>query len=180
MTTTDVLGDIATCYRITFERRSKHSAARVWKALTEPEELRVWMEGPATVDLRVGGTWKIDFDIAPGESLDGIIIAVEPERLLRYAWGLSVCEFTLEDRDGGCVYTFVQNGLADRGEGEEGLAAGWHGFFDQLDMQLDGVAFTREKQEAEWKRMHAPYLEKLNAALVKRAPGKAGPAEPGR
>lgn len=177
---TDVLGEIATRYCITFERRSKHSAARLWKALTEPDEVRVWMEGPADVDLRVGGTWKVDFDIAPGESLDGIIIAVEPERTLTYAWGLSVCEWTIEDREDGCIYRFVHNGLADRGEGEEGLAAGWHGFFDQLDMHLDGVAFDREEQSAEWRRMHPPYLERLNAALVKRAPGKAGSAEPGR
>jgi uncharacterized protein YndB with AHSA1/START domain len=181
MMTTQDLGEITTCYRMRFERRSKHSAARLWKALTEPDELRVWMEGPAEVDLRPGGTWKIDFDASPdGDYLDGIIIAVEPEKRLTYAWGLSVCEWTIEDGSDGCTYTFVQNGLADRGEGEEGLAAGWHGFFDQLDMHLDGVAFTREQQAAAWQAMHAPYLERLNAALVKRAPGKAGVAEPGR
>jgi uncharacterized protein YndB with AHSA1/START domain len=179
MTTTD-LGEITMCYRVKFERRSKHSAARLWKALTEPEEVRVWMEGPATVDLRVGGTWNVDFDSEPDAVLEGIIIAVEPERRLAYAWGISVCEWTIEDRDDGCVYTFVQNGLSDRGEGEEGLAAGWHGFFDQLDMHMDGIAFTRDEQEADWKRMHAPYLEKLDSALVKRTKGKATGGEPGR
>ncbi|MEX2395026.1 MAG: SRPBCC domain-containing protein [Actinomycetota bacterium] len=178
---TDVLGEITACYRLHYERRSKHSAARLWRALTEPDEVGVWMEHPAHIDLRVGGTWKIDFDVAEDNYLAGIIIGVEHERRLAYAWGLSVCEWTITERDDGCVYTFVQNGLSDRGEGEEGLAAGWHGFFDQLDMHLDGVAFTREEQEADWKRMHAPYLEKLNAVFVKRAPGKARPGgDPGR
>ena len=179
--TTDALGEITTCYRIRFERTSKHPAARVWRALTNPEDLRVWMEGPARVDLRVGGTWQIDFDASPpGDVLDGVIIAVEPERRLAYAWGLSVCEWTIEPHDDGCTYTFVHNGLSDRGEGEEGLAAGWHAFVDQLDMHLDGVEFDREERAEAWRRMHEPYLERLNAALVKRAPGKAGPAEPGR
>jgi hypothetical protein len=94
--------------------------------------------------------------------------------------GLSVCEWTIEDREGGCVYTFIHNGQTDRGEGEEGLAAGWHGFLDQLDMHLDSVAFRKEDQAAQWEAMHAPYRELLDAALVKRASGKAGPAERGR
>jgi hypothetical protein len=47
-------------------------------------------------------------------------------------------------------------------------------------MHLDGVTFTREQQAAEWQAMHAPYRERLNAALVNRAPGKATSGEPGR
>jgi hypothetical protein len=138
------------------------------------------MEGPAHIDLRVGGTWKIDFDVEKGSYLDGIIIGVEPERRLAYAWGLSVCEWTIDDSADGCLYTFVSNGLTDRGEGEEGLAAGWHSFLDQLDMHLDGVPFTKEDRAVHWEELHAPYVELLNAALVKRAPGKATRAEAGR
>lgn len=174
------LGEVTACYRVKFVRTSKHSAARLWRALTVEEEVGVWMEHPAHVDLRVGGTWKIDFDVESDNYLDGIIIGVEPECRLTYAWGLSVCEWTIEDGDDGCTYTFVQNGLTDRGEGEEGLAAGWHGFFDQLDMHLDGVTFTREQQAADWERLKGPYLERLNAALVNRAKGQASAGVPGR
>jgi uncharacterized protein YndB with AHSA1/START domain len=157
-------GTITKCYTVTFERRSKHSAARFWKALTEPDELEKWMGGPAKVDLRPGGEWFIDFPDTD-DNLDGIIVRVEKELKLGYVWGTTYIEWAISDEDGGCTYAFLQNGLTDRGEGEEGLAAGWHGFFDQLDGHLDGEYSSREEQKVQWERLHAPYLERLTAAI---------------
>jgi hypothetical protein len=99
--------------------------------------------------------------------LDGVIVRIEPGRVLAYAWGRSVVEWTIEQSDDGCTYTFVHNGCADHGEGEEGLAAGWHGFLDQLDGHLGGVYFVKDEQEKDWERRHPPYRELLDAALAK-------------
>jgi uncharacterized protein YndB with AHSA1/START domain len=170
------LGEITKCYTMTFRRRSKHSPERFWRALTQPDEVAKWMEAPAKIDLRVGGDWFIDFAAASDASyseriegtedpLDGIIVRVEPERVLAFVWGWSVVEWTIEPADDGCTYIFVHNGCADRGEGEEGLAAGWHGFLDQLDGHLDGLPVAKDEGEAMWKRRHDPYLEKLEAAI---------------
>ena len=71
----------------------------------------------------------------------GIIVRVEPGRLLGYVWGWSYAEWQLhDDGAGGCRYTFIQNGLADRGDDEEGLPAGWHGFLDRLADQAPAAA----------------------------------------
>lgn len=172
------LGEITTCYTMTFNRRSKHSPTRFWQALTEPEEVAVWMEAPAKIDLRVGGSWYVDFPSAKDASysdnldagdtpLDGVIFKVEPGRVLGLVWGTSVVQWTIEETDDGCTYTFIHTGCADRGEGEEGLPAGWHGFLDQLDAHVDGRTFDKQQSESTWRSRQPAYLEKLNAALVR-------------
>jgi len=80
-----------------------------------------------------------------------------------------VVEWSIEDVPaGGCKYRFVHSGQADRGEGEEGLPAGWHEFLDRLDLHLDGRYITVDEQKSNWERLKRPYLERLNAVLVPR------------
>jgi uncharacterized protein YndB with AHSA1/START domain len=172
---TDELGDVTKSYTITFHRRSKHSAARVWRALTDPDEVERWTEAPAKVDLRVGGSYVLFAEADEPEAC--VIVQIEPEHVLTYVWGLSnppawgrrasVVQWTIDgDEDGdGCTLTFVHNGCADRGDGEEGLAAGWHGFLDQLDGHLDGTTISADEGKEIWERRHEPYLERLTAAI---------------
>lgn len=161
------LGTVTPCYTIAFERRSKHSAERLWLALTSPDEVEKWMEGPAKVDLRVGGEWFVDFPDQSDGDLVGVIVRVEPERVLTFAWGLSVVEWTIIAAADGCTYTFVQTGLADRGLDEEGLPAGWHAFLDQLDEHLDGISTSADERKARWEQLKPPYRELLDAAFGK-------------
>jgi uncharacterized protein YndB with AHSA1/START domain len=166
----DAFGEITTCYTVKFDRTSKHSAARLWEAITRPEEVGAWMGYSAKVDLRVGGDWFVDFTSTHQDTLPGVIVRVEPERVLTYVWGWSVVEWQLRDSGTGCEYTFIHNGLADRGEDEEGLPAGWHSFLDQLDRYLDGSTLDAEAERKEWLRLKPDYREKLDRAL----PGRAG------
>jgi uncharacterized protein YndB with AHSA1/START domain len=169
------LGEITNCYTITFTRRSKHSASRMWKAITEPDEVAAWTEADAEIDLRVGGTYTLFAGTESAEEC--VIVRVEPERVLTIVWGMnrpdawgdliSVVQWEIQDDGDGCTFTFVHNGCADRGEGEAGLAAGWHGFFDQLDKHLDGETWSTDEARADWERLHAPYDERLNAVLVR-------------
>ncbi|MEO8540422.1 MAG: SRPBCC domain-containing protein, partial [bacterium] len=132
------LGTLTHCYSIRYDRTSKHSAERLWRAITDPTEVTSWMQYPATVDLRVGGDYRVDFSKTNSGLLDGVIVAIEPARLLRYAWGTTIVEWTIEPAAQGCKHTFLQTGLPDRGPGEEQLVAGWHAWFDDLDTFLDG------------------------------------------
>jgi uncharacterized protein YndB with AHSA1/START domain len=171
----DALGEITLCYTITFDRTSKHTAARVWRAVTDPAEISKWMDYPAHVELRPGGEYRVDFSRTNQGALDGVIVRVEAERRLTYVWGLSVCEWTLEDlRGGGCKYRFVHNGQTDRGDGEEGLAGGWHEFLDRFDLHLDGRYIDVAAQRARWEQLKGPYLERLNRVLVPRRTGTIG------
>ena len=164
---TNDIGEIFKCYSVIFKRHSKHDAARMWRAITEPDEIASWMGAPAKVDLRVGGDYFVDFHGNGEDGLDGIIVRCEEEKKLAYVWGWSYCEWVIEDGEDGCSYTFVQNGLADRGldADEEGLAAGWHGFFDQLDWHLDGKRWTKEEGEAVWHARKPAYRAQLDSVI---------------
>lgn len=160
----DEYGEITRCYTITFERRSKHPAERVWQAITDPEQVSTWMRFPAKIDARRGGGIFVDF--SPHDPLDGVITDVDPGRKLAYAWGRSIVEWTVEPDGDGCRYTFIHQGLERReGVDEEGLAAGWHGFLDAMEGHLDGSYISREQDAAEWERLKPLYKERLEAAL---------------
>jgi uncharacterized protein YndB with AHSA1/START domain len=145
---------ITPCYTIAFDRRSGHPAKRLWSAITDAAEISRWMDYPAHVELRPGGDYRIDFSRTDDGALDGVIVRVEPERLLTYVWGLSVCEWKLADMaGGGCTFQFVHHGQVDSGDGEEGLAAGWHEFLDRLDLHLNGRYIPVDQQKAAWERL---------------------------
>lgn len=106
---TDDIGTISKCYTVTYHRASKHSAERLWHAITDPDEIAAWMGAPAKVDLRAGGAYIVDFH-NDGKGLDGVIVRVEDRVRLGYVWGWSYVEWEIEPTDAGCRYTFVQNG----------------------------------------------------------------------
>ena len=162
---TDRLGKITRCYTIRYDRHSKHSPSRLWAAITRADEVSAWMDYPAKIDLRVGGEWHVDFGRTGDGELAGVIVRVEPGKVLTYAWGLSMCEWTITPASEGCDYTFVHAGMAFRDiEDEEGLAAGWHDFFDRLDLHLDGIHISESEQKARWNALKPAYKEMLDAA----------------
>lgn len=158
------IGTITKCYTVTYHRESKHSSERLWHAITDPAELTAWMGAPSKVDLRVGGAYVVDFH-DDGKGLEGIIVRIHDGVKLGYIWGWSYVEWTIEPSDRGCRYTFVHNGLTDRGEDEEGLPAGWHEFFERLDDHLDGRRRTAEEHTARWHALKPAYRKQLDALI---------------
>ena len=49
------LAELTRCYTISFERRSKHPVERLWRAITQSDEVTAWMKYSARIDLRIGG-----------------------------------------------------------------------------------------------------------------------------
>ena len=160
------LGEIFECYSIRFRRHSRHSTERLWRAITEPGEIRKWMGFESRIELRPGGDYRIDF--AEQGELDGVIVEVQPGHLLKYVWGWSVVVWTLADDGQGCTYELVQNGLADRGEDEEGLAAGWHEFLLRIDRHLDGAYFSDAEQKQNWQSFKPAYRQMLDRVFTAR------------
>lgn len=157
---------ITPCYALTYERRSKHPAERVWRAITDPAEVAAWMTIPARIELRVGGEYFVDFKGSSDENLDGVIVRVEPERQLAYAWGVSVVEWALEPDGDGCRYRFVHHGMPIRGiPDEEGVAAGWHVWLDDLEDFLSGHPASPAQKGAAYASRAAEYRKSLEAVL---------------
>lgn len=154
---------VTDCYTITFERSSRHSAARVWRAITEPAEVGAWLEGRATIDLRRGGEWFVDY--GGDDTIDAIIVHVEKERRLAFVWGSSVVEWTLEPDGDGCKLTLVHNGAGSEAFGDRGCVVGWHGSLDELGRYIDGVALSADERRAHWDAIVAEYRSHFSERL---------------
>src|SRR5919197_916085 len=95
----DVLGDLiqdGDRWQLRFERQLPHPPARVWRALTEPEELRHWFPDQVAVsEWKVGAKLQFSDARARIEPFDGEVLAFEPPRVLEFRWGTDVIRFEL-------------------------------------------------------------------------------------
>ncbi len=159
------LGTITRCYTVSFDRSSHHPVSRLWRAITDPEEVARWMDYPAKIDLRVGGAYHVDFGRTGEGELDGVIVRIDPERALALVWGLSVLEWRLEARDDGCRYRFTHHGQTPRDLPDEaGLPAGWHAFLDDLERHLGGAP-PDPAGRANARALMPSYRRRIEAAL---------------
>jgi uncharacterized protein YndB with AHSA1/START domain len=129
---------------IAYERFFGHPIERVWRAITDPAEVRTWFM-PWQADLAAGGGWHV------GEGGDGdwagLVAEIDPPRRLRCQHGgrmiggeAGYFEYVLEPAPGGTLMVFTQHfpgvvgGLARE---SDGVAGGWHEIFDRLGEWLD-------------------------------------------
>ncbi|MFL6123235.1 SRPBCC domain-containing protein [Actinophytocola sp.] len=121
-----------------FERWYAHPREKVWRALTEPAELRRWF-----VEI-------LDYDrsalaFAPGAELtfvaeglpagQGRVLAFEPPALLEYTWDDETLRWELSAADGGCRLVFT-NVVGDGGTAAA-VDAGWDLGLKRLSGALD-------------------------------------------
>ena len=146
-------------HTIRYMRELPHGVARVWRALTDADEIARWFIGPVEIDLRVGGAYRF------GDHFSGTIRRLEPPRVVEFAgW-----RFELEPTEQGCRLTFTDWVAADEvmggapgdpdggdqpfGPGTHwpGVLVGWHGFLRQLRRALDdpGGAYGWPLSEAD-------------------------------
>jgi uncharacterized protein YndB with AHSA1/START domain len=147
-------------FALRFERRFAHPAEKVWRALTDPAELRHWFPQVVEADLRPGG--KMRFSPREGESYDawdGEVTEFEPPRVFAFLWGTDVLRWELRSDGGGCVLVFTDT------FGELGKAArdgaGWHVCLEALVGRLDG---TDPPAAGRWREVHPGYASRLGPA----------------
>jgi uncharacterized protein YndB with AHSA1/START domain len=140
-------------WRLRFVRQLPHSPQRVWRALTEPDELEAWFPTTIEGERAPGATLRFSFRHGEAEGFQGRMIACEPPRLLEFMWGTDRIRFELEPTETGTQLTLSdtvdQNGKAARD------AAGWHVCLDQLLALLGDQA----SQTTPWRDMHQLYQE---------------------
>jgi uncharacterized protein YndB with AHSA1/START domain len=143
---------------VRFERHYRHSAQRVWAAITEPDELAHWFPSAVRMSAEVGGAIEFteDPNVAPGT---GTILAYQPPHRLAYSWGGDELHFDLvEDGAGGCVLTMVHV-LAARDTAAR-TAAGWTICLAELDKQLAGEnpAGPHSADAQPWRPVYDEYV----------------------
>lgn len=127
--------DDATSVR--FERTMSASIDRVWRALTEADELSIWLD-QTSLQPGAGGSVKIDFEDGP---VHGTVTVWDPPHVLEYTWliegeSTSAVRFELLTTGGATrlilAHTMLPNTMGT------GYAAGWHAHLDRLDDHLSG------------------------------------------
>lgn len=144
-------------------RDLRHPPAKVWKALTEPEQLREWAPFDSDRNLGGVGTAQLTWVGAPTPSETQVKRADAP-KVLEYSWGGMDTRWELEPLAGGgtrlTLWTNIDRRFIAMG------AAGWHICFDVLDRLLAGQPIGRltgpdAMKFSGWQRLNAEYAKQF-------------------
>lgn len=103
------------------EQFIKATPERVFKALTEKQELERWFVPKADLDLKPGGIFRVE--MAPGIGEHGKVKEVKPSKLFSFTWEAlsptpTTLAFELTQEKDGTLVTFTHSGIGE-GEGWE-------------------------------------------------------------
>jgi uncharacterized protein YndB with AHSA1/START domain len=139
-----------------FDRTLPYDRERVWRAVTDPAELRHWFPSEVVYEPRVGAPMTFDFggqhdlDTYPGE-----VLAWDPPNVFAFAWGKDELRFELCDAPGGTRLVF-EHAFAHEPGKEARDSAGWSACFDAFDALLAGD----EPQMGDWAAYEQTFLER--------------------
>ena len=143
-----------------------HAPDKVWRALTDPAELRGWAPFDADGSLgRTGALVKLTTVGVPGPHVtETTVTRAEAPNVLEYNWGGQSLRWELSPDGAGTRLTLWHN--IDRRYIAMG-AAGWHVCFDVLDQRLSGHSGARivgpDAMKFEgWQRLHAEYARQFS------------------
>lgn len=134
-------------------RRIRADAETVFRAWTDPEELRQWScpEGAtvedAQVDLRVGGKYRVRMKGSEGEihTAVGVYRAIEPARRLVYTWdweeddhkiGESLVTVEFKKR-GDATEVILTHERFPNGEATKAHEKGWTSCLNRLETRFE-------------------------------------------
>lgn len=141
-----------------FDRTLPHARERVWRAVTDPAELRQWFPSEVIYEPRVGAPMSFDFggehdlDVLPGE-----VLAWDPPHVFAFAWGTDELRFTLTDAADGATRLVFEHSFAHEPGKEARDSAGWAACFDAFDELLAGVPAP---QMGDWQGYEQTFLDR--------------------
>jgi uncharacterized protein YndB with AHSA1/START domain len=154
-------------WTLVLARELRHSPEKVWRALTDPAQLREWAPFDADGNMGIAGrTVRLNTVGSPGGVISETdITRAEEPNVLEYRWGDGNLRWELEDFGGGTRLRLWHT--IDRRYIAMG-AAGWHICLDVLDHWLSGGPFGRivgpEAMKFEgWQRLNADYAKQFGS-----------------
>jgi uncharacterized protein YndB with AHSA1/START domain len=125
-----------------FERHLPRPVEDVWRAVTDPAEMRAWF--PARLEIgewKAGASLTFHFDGREIEPLPGTVLEWDPPHRVRFIWADNTIGFQLTSAaDGGTVFVLTEElgaGAAARN------AAGWEGCLDHLEFGTEREPWQR-------------------------------------
>jgi uncharacterized protein YndB with AHSA1/START domain len=152
---------------VRFERRLAHPPERVWRAVTETEELAKWFPARPEIggERRVGA--ELTFTYPEGEEPpeSGEITEWDEARLFAFTWRSSgresqLLRFELEPDGDGTKLVFTHE--LPRSESAK-VAAGWQLCLDDLELALAETPRS-EFPEGRWVELHEAYAEQFGVS----------------
>ena len=143
-------------WRLRFTRTLVHPQTKVWRAVTEPEQLARWF--PTTIDgeRAAGAPLRFTFPNDMAEPFDGEMLAYEPESAIEFRWGPDLVRIELRPVGEGTELTLLDT-LEERGKAARD-GAGWHTCLDALEAALAGEDEARAQMDT-WAAVHPHYVE---------------------
>lgn len=145
-------------WRLRFERQLPHPPEKVWRALTDPDEMRAWFPADMEGERRAGARLQFPFREGEADTMDGEMLVFDPPLVLEYRWDVETLRFELHPGAGGCTLIFTST-LADVGTAARD-GAGWDVCLDLLAHALAGTTSPWEPG-ARWQEVHRRYVERL-------------------
>jgi len=164
-------GTISEGSTLTIQRWLPGPVERIWTYLTDSDHRRRWL---AAGEMRLAPAASFEFVWRNGELSDpsdprpagfpeearmsSHVIAVDPMRMLRIAWGKGDVTFELMPKGEKVLLTLTHRGLDDRGA-RTMIAAGWHMHLDILVARVSGkesVSFW-----SGWAQLRDTYEQRL-------------------
>jgi len=143
------------------ERHLPHPVARVWRAVSDPAEVRRWMPAAADWELTAGAEFALG-----GQT--GRITELDPPRLIGWTFGADQFRIALRAEGDGCALVFTH--VFDSPGGAAQTAAGWECYLDRLTAQLAGQALSEEDAHQPVGERHERHAARFG---LDPAPGRA-------
>ncbi|AXB42082.1 SRPBCC domain-containing protein [Amycolatopsis albispora] len=128
-------------FALRFERRFAHPREKVWRALTERDQLRAWFVQILDYDrsrLEFTEGASLAFVPTAGAAGVGTVVRADRPRLLEYTWDGETLRFELlADGEDACTLVFT-NIVDDEATGSA-VAPGWEAGLELLAAFLDGA-----------------------------------------
>jgi uncharacterized protein YndB with AHSA1/START domain len=134
-----------------FERVLAHPPEKVWRAITEPAEMRHWFPAVVRSELRAGAEMQFSFG-EDGVDLGspyahGEILEYDPPKVYAFRWYDSVLRFELLPDDAGCrlVFSHMLSNAGTWGDlpSTARQGAGWDACLSILAASLAGESTPR-------------------------------------
>lgn len=143
-------------YIARYDRPLKHPVEKVWRALTQNDQLVKWMPNLQIVDLKQDGTIKFNLNDGTGHSFDMKIRDYKENEVLEFEWGDGWVRFELHPKPEGCLLV-LKEFISTINDHTPKDLAGWHVCLDVLIDLLNGKSHAVFPKE-NWEKWYQKYI----------------------
>ena len=149
-----------------FERRLAHPPEKVWRALTDPAEMRHWFPATVETEMKIGAPIRFHFEDQDLDDSEGEIVELDPPKVFAFLWDKDLLRWELVPDGDGCklffTHTFGGSDIWGDMVAAARHAAGWDGCLDLFSARLDGR--TEESSMDRWFERYELYVDEFGLA----------------